>query len=188
MKKILIFASGSGTNAEKIYEYFLTDSQVKIAKIYCNNSKAGVIQRANRLGIELRLFNREEYKNLSLLEEIKNEKPDLIVLAGFLWLIPAEMVQAFPKKIINLHPALLPKYGGKGMYGHFVHEAVIENKEKESGITIHYVNEKYDEGAIIKQASYPISEQDCVESISQKGQKLEHQWFPLVVDQILRSQ
>lgn len=185
MKKIVVFASGSGSNAEKIAEYFAGKNQVVIAKIFCNNSAAGVIQRAERLGIPLRLFSREEYKSEVILNELKELNPDLIVLAGFLWLIPAKFVENFPNKIINIHPALLPNYGGKGMYGHFVHEAVIKNKEEKSGITIHFVDEHYDEGAIIHQASYSIEASDTPDSIALKGQKLEHEWFPRVVEELL---
>lgn len=185
MKKIVVFASGSGSNAEKIAEYFAGKNQVEIVKIFCNNSAAGVIQRAERLGIPLRLFSREEYKSEVILDELKELNPDLIVLAGFLWLIPAKFVENFPNKIINIHPALLPNYGGKGMYGHFVHEAVIKNKEQKSGITIHFVDEHYDEGAIIHQSSYSIEASDTPETIALKGQKLEHEWFPRVVEELL---
>ncbi len=188
MKNILIFASGSGSNAEKIIQYFKNlenfNSNFNI-KIYSNNPNAGVIKRAENLNIPIQIFTKEEYRSPEFLNNIIEFNPNLIVLAGFLWLIPESFVKAFPNKIINLHPALLPNYGGKGMYGHFVHEAVIKNKEKESGITIHFVNENYDEGNIIHQAKYAISETDTPESIALKGQKLEHEWFPKIVDKLL---
>lgn len=187
MKKIIIFASGSGSNAEKIADYFREKNSVQITRIYCNNPNAGVIGRADRLGIPCRLFNREEYKSGQILSEMLADQPDLVVLAGFLWLIPASFVQAFPQKIINLHPALLPKFGGKGMYGHFVHEAVVANKEKESGITIHFVNEHYDEGNVIFQSSFEVLPNDTPEDVAKKGQVLEHRDFPVVIEQLLFS-
>ena len=185
MKKIIIFASGSGSNAEKIAAYFADKKWLSITRIYCNNPNAGVIERANRLGISCRVFNREEYKSGQILSEMQADQPDLVVLAGFLWLIPAAFVEAFPQKIINLHPALLPKFGGKGMYGHFVHEAVVAQKESESGITIHFVNEHYDEGNIIFQASFEVLPSDSPEDVAKKGQVLEHQYFPKVIEDLL---
>jgi len=184
LKKIVIFASGSGSNAEKIAEYF-KDKSLQIVRIYCNNPEAGVIERAKRLGIPCRVFNREEYKSGLILDELKADAPDLIVLAGFLWLIPTSFVQAFPNKMINLHPALLPKFGGKGMYGHHVHDAVVAQKEKESGITIHFVNEHYDEGNIIFQGFYPVLATDTAEDVAAKGQVLEHKHFPEVIEKLL---
>lgn len=185
LKKIIIFASGSGSNAEKIDSYFRDKKWLSIVKIYCNNPQAGVIERANRLGIPCRVFNREEYKSGQILAEMQADQPDLVVLAGFLWLIPASFVKAFPQKMINLHPALLPKFGGKGMYGHFVHEAVVAQKERESGITIHYVNEHYDEGNIIFQASFEVLPTDTPEDVAKKGQVLEHEYFPKVIEDLL---
>ncbi len=185
MKKIIIFASGSGSNAEKIYDYFKDKNSLVISRIYCNNPDAGVISRAERLGIPCRVFNREEYKSGKILQEMINDQPDLVVLAGFLWLIPASFVEAFPNQIINLHPALLPKFGGKGMYGHFVHEAVVAQKEKHSGITIHYVNEQYDKGNIIFQNSFEVLPTDSPEEVAKKGQVLEHRDFPKVIEQLL---
>ncbi|RXK50908.1 phosphoribosylglycinamide formyltransferase [Aquirufa rosea] len=187
MKNIVIFASGSGSNAEKIVQHFQDTNLAKVVHIYCNNSEAGVIQRAERLQIPCRVFTREEYKNGTILDEIKALNTDLIVLAGFLWLIPGSFVQAFPQRIINLHPALLPKFGGKGMYGHFVHEAVKEAREKESGITIHYVNEHYDEGNIIYQSSFKIDPDDSPEDIARKGQILEHRDFPVVIEKLIKK-
>lgn len=184
LKKIVIFASGSGSNAEKIAEYF-KDKCLLIERIYCNNPQAGVIARAERLGIPCRVFNREEYKSGQILHELQADSPDLIVLAGFLWLIPASFVKVFPNKMINLHPALLPKFGGKGMYGHHVHDAVVAQKEKESGITIHFVNEHYDEGNIIFQGSYPVLPSDTADDVASKGQVLEHKHFPEVIEKLL---
>jgi len=184
LKNIIIFASGSGSNAEKIANYFENKSVV-ITRIYCNNPDAGVIERAKRLQIPCRIFNREEYKSGVVLQEMLADQPDLVVLAGFLWLIPKSFVEAFPQQIINLHPALLPKFGGKGMYGHFVHEAVVANKEKESGITIHYVNEHYDEGNIIFQSSFEVLPYDTPEDVAKKGQVLEHRDFPKVIESLL---
>ncbi len=187
MKKIIIFASGSGSNAEKIADYFKDKQTVKISRIYCNNPEAGVIARADRLQIPCRVFTREEYKSGQILQEMLADAPDLVVLAGFLWLIPKSFVEAFPNKMINLHPALLPKFGGKGMYGHFVHEAVVAQHEKESGITIHYVNEHYDEGNIIFQSSFDVLPSDTPEDVAKKGQVLEHRDFPKVVEKVLFS-
>ena len=185
MKNIVIFASGSGSNAEKIVEHFKQSDQVKITHIFCNNPEAGVIERAARLQIPCSVFSREEYKNGTLLRKIQSLQTDWIVLAGFLWLVPSEYVQAFPQRIINLHPALLPKFGGKGMYGHFVHEAVVSAGEKESGITIHFVNEHYDEGAIIFQSSFPVLPSDTPEDVAKKGQVLEHRDFPKVIESLV---
>lgn len=185
LKKIIIFASGSGSNAEKIYDYFKDKNFLQISRIYCNNPDAGVISRAERLQIPCRVFSREEYKSGQILQEMLADAPDLVVLAGFLWLIPATFVHSFPNQIINLHPALLPKFGGKGMYGHFVHEAVVANHEKESGITIHFVNEHYDEGYIIFQSSFEVLPSDSPEDVAKKGQVLEHRDFPQVIEKLL---
>ncbi len=186
-KRLAIFASGSGSNAEKIAEYFANRSDIEISLILSNNPQAGVIARARRLGIPVVLFDRKTfYESNRIVEILQNQRIDLVVLAGFMMLIPETMVQAFPNQIINIHPALLPKYGGKGMYGHFVHEAVVAAKESESGITIHYVNERYDEGAIIFQASCPVVSTDTPEDVAKKVQALEHKHYPEVVEQLLR--
>lgn len=188
MKNLAVFASGSGSNAERLVEYFKDSDLAQVKLILCNNPSAGVIQRAERLNIPLVLFNRSEFKSDKIVDLLKENEIDWVVLAGFLWLIPSNLVAAFPNKIINIHPALLPKFGGKGMYGHFVHEAVVENKETESGITIHYVNEHYDEGAIIFQASYPVTSTDTPEDVAKKGQELEHKHFPEVVEKLLKEE
>lgn len=185
-KRIAIFASGSGSNAEKIAEHFASDSQVEISLILTNNPQAGVIARARRLHIPVVVFDRITfYESARIVELLQGQAIDLVVLAGFMMLIPESMVQAFPNKIVNIHPALLPKYGGKGMYGHFVHEAVVAAQETESGITIHYVNERYDEGAIIFQASCPVVSTDTPEDVAKKVQVLEHKYFPEVVEKLL---
>jgi len=186
LKNIAIFASGSGSNAERIYDYFQGDSEVNISMILCNNPEAGVIARAERLNIPLVMFDRAALKSGEVVRILEENDTDWVILAGFLWLIPKNMVEAFPNKIVNIHPALLPKFGGKGMYGHFVHEAVVANKETESGITIHFVNEHYDEGNIIFQASYPVLPTDSPEDVAKKGQVLEHEHFPKVIEELIK--
>ncbi|MBB6001525.1 phosphoribosylglycinamide formyltransferase [Arcicella rosea] len=186
-KNIAIFASGSGSNAERIVEYFSASKEINVKLFLCNNPEAGVIQRAERLNIPLVMFNRQQFKSGEVVDILKENQIDWVILAGFLWLVPKNVVEAFPNKIINIHPALLPKFGGKGMYGHFVHEAVVENKETESGITIHLVNEHYDEGAIIFQASYPVLPTDTPEDVAKKGQVLEHKHFPEVIEKAILS-
>lgn len=184
MKRIVIFASGSGSNAENIYHYF-DNNKVKISGFLTNNKKAKVLERADRLQIESAVFNRvdflsEDFLNYPLLKEV-----DLIVLAGFLWKLPEYLITAYPNKIINIHPALLPKYGGKGMYGMNVHNAVVENQETETGITIHYVNENYDEGAIIFQATTPVLKTDSSEDVVAKIHELEFEHFPKIIEKVL---
>ncbi|MCU0338875.1 MAG: phosphoribosylglycinamide formyltransferase [Spirosomaceae bacterium] len=186
MKRIAIFASGSGSNAEKIAQYFAQHPSVEVSLILSNNPQAGVIARARKLNIPVVLFDKKTFtETQKIVELLQNQRIDLVVLAGFMMLIPEPMVQAFPQKMVNIHPALLPKFGGKGMYGHFVHEAVVAAQESESGITIHYVNEHYDEGAIIFQASCSVSSTDTSESVAAKVQVLEHQHYPAVIEQLL---
>ena len=188
MKCIALFASGSGSNAEKIADYFADNSEVTVSLILSNNPKAGVIDRARRLHIPVLLFDRTTFYTTSQITQLLlNQHIDLIVLAGFMWLMPADLVRAFPNKIINIHPALLPKFGGKGMYGHFVHEAVAAAGETESGITIHYVNEHYDEGQIIFQASCPVAPSDTPDDIARSVQALEHLHYPRVVAEVLTT-
>lgn len=185
-KRIAIFASGSGSNAENIHQYFATNNEVEVVAILTNNSNAKVIERANRLNIDSKVFDRTSFYNTSeIVDYLKAKQIDLVVLAGFLWMIPENLIKAFPNKIINIHPALLPKYGGKGMYGDNVHKAVIENKEAESGITIHFVNEKYDEGKIIFQAKCTILPTDNYEDLANKIHALEYEHFPKVIEQVL---
>lgn len=187
MRKIIIFASGSGSNAERIATYFKENDEVEVSLILSNNPKAGVLERAKRLQIPSIVFDRQAfYHSEVVLDIVKSQKPDLIILAGFLWKFPENIIEKFPNKIVNIHPSLLPKYGGKGMYGSFVHQAVIENKETESGITIHYVNENYDEGAIIFQAKTTISENDSADSLAEKIHQLEYKHFPEVIASLLK--
>jgi len=187
-KKIVIFASGSGTNAENIIKHFQKTKNIKVETVLSNRRSAGVLKRAHDLGVKSLLFDKEAlYHTNDVLNILKDMNPDLIVLAGFLWLFPSNVIREFPDKIINIHPALLPKYGGKGMYGAKVHESIIANKEKESGISIHYVNEKYDEGNIIFQATTNIDNDDTAESLAEKIHQLEYQHFPKVIQQLLEK-
>ena len=186
LKRIALFASGSGSNAEKIARYLADNASVEVSLILSNNPKAGVIERARKLHIPVLLFDRTTfYDSNQITQFLINQKIDLLVLAGFMWLIPAGLVRAFPQKMVNIHPALLPKFGGKGMYGHFVHEAVVAAHETESGITIHYVNEHYDEGQVIFQARCPVSPTDTPNDVALKVQALEHTHYPRVVAEIL---
>lgn len=179
---LVVFASGSGSNAVKIIEHFENHDSIKVTNIFCNKENAGIIDKAKHLGVDVTLFNREEFKSGIVLEKLRKLNTDFIALAGFLWLIPSEIVNEYPDKILNIHPALLPKYGGKGMHGMNVHTAVFENGEKESGITIHLVNEKYDEGNIVFQEVVSLSSDDTPESIAAKVLKVEHKNFPKVIE------
>lgn len=187
MKKIIVFASGSGSNAERIISYCQEKKTSEVVRVYTNNPSAKVIERANRLLVPVEIFNREELNDGTIAAKIAQDNPDLIVLAGFLWKFPESIVKSFPSKIINIHPALLPKYGGKGMYGSNVHQAVLDAKEKETGITIHYVNEHYDEGGIIFQKSVTIEECTTAEEIAEKVHVLEHQYFSETIEKILNN-
>jgi phosphoribosylglycinamide formyltransferase-1 len=187
-KRIAIFASGSGSNAQKIMEHFKRSSEAEVVLILTNNPQAYVLQRADNFEVPSHIFTRDEfYKSDDVIKLLKNLQVDLIVLAGFLWLVPLSLLKAFPNKIINLHPALLPKYGGAGMYGDHVHKAVLANNEEESGITIHFVDENFDEGEIIHQSRFKIEPGDNLEMIKFKGQQLEHQHFPKVVENLLKK-
>jgi phosphoribosylglycinamide formyltransferase-1 len=186
MKNIAIFASGSGSNAENIVQYFKDRENLNIECIYSNKADAYVLQRAIKYQIYSRLFTREEfYSSNIIVNELSSRGVELIVLAGFLWLVPQNLIDNFT--IINIHPALLPKYGGKGMYGDKVHEAVVANGEKESGITIHYVNDKYDDGQIIFQAKCDVLPGDTPEDVARKVHQLEYQYFPQVIEKVLLS-
>jgi phosphoribosylglycinamide formyltransferase-1 len=188
MKRLAIFASGSGTNMQRIAEYFSGNPLVEIFLVVCNKPGAGVIQRAEKLHIPVMLIDRDEfYQSGSLSEKLLENKVDLIVLAGFLWLIPDHLLQSFPNRIINIHPALLPKFGGKGMFGEKVHQAVIMAGEKKSGITIHHVNEKYDDGAIIFQQEFLLAPDETPESLAARIHHLEYRYFPEVIEKILFS-
>lgn len=182
--RIAIFASGSGTNAEEIMAYFQYHPSIEVRVLLSNNPQAQALQRAERLKVKALTFNKAQFRDTyEVLNWLKEEKVTHIVLAGFMWLVPDYLIHAYPGKIINIHPALLPKFGGKGMYGKFVHEAVKAAGEVETGITIHEVNEHYDEGNIVFQATCGIEAVDSVETIAQKVQKLEHIHYPKVIEQ-----
>jgi phosphoribosylglycinamide formyltransferase-1 len=184
MKNIAIFASGSGTNAEAIANHLANHDSLNVCLIAANKSDAYVLTRAKNLGITSTVFNRKDLENGSLIEELKFHKIDYVVLAGFLLKIPPVLIAAFPNRIINIHPALLPKYGGKGMYGERVHQAVIENKESVSGITIHYVNEHFDKGEIIHKRECKVSEFDTATTLAAKIHELEHKYFPQQIEKL----
>lgn len=188
MKNIAIFASGTGSNAQKIMEYFEQSSLARVVMILSNKPKAAVLDKARNFGVATQVIEREAfYQSGKVVELLQQNRVDLIVLAGFLWLIPENLIRSFPERVINIHPALLPKYGGKGMYGMRVHKAVVTNRETESGITIHYVNEQYDEGKVIFQKSCLITPEDTPESVAKKVQLLEHECFPQVVEDLLKK-
>lgn len=188
MNKLAIFASGSGTNAENLIKTFKENKKIEISTIFSNNKNAYVIQRAINHNIKYHIFSRPDfYQSEKILETLKHEGITFIVLAGFLWLIPEYLIDAFPNRIINIHPALLPKYGGKGMYGMKVHEAVVSNKEKETGISIHYVNKDYDKGSIIFQAKCDVSPSDTPEDVAKKVHELEYLHFPRIVEQVFST-
>jgi len=186
-KRIILFASGNGSNAVNICQYFEHFQNIDVTEVYTNNSKARVINKLTFFGIKTNVFNKVAFTDGELLSEIKSKKPNLIVLAGFLWKIGSDWVKEFSNKIINIHPALLPKYGGKGMYGTHVHQAVKENHETETGITIHYVNEAYDEGEVIFQAKVTIENEDSIEIIASKVHELEQANFPKVIQNLLNK-
>ena len=185
IKKIIVFASGSGSNAEQIVTYFNKKGGAKVVAIFSNNPNAKVLDRAKRWNVTTEVFDRQELNEGKVLEKIQELEPDLIVLAGFLWKFPEHIIQEYSKKIINIHPALLPRYGGKGMYGSNVHRTVLENNEKETGITIHYVNENYDEGEFIFQIAVNIEDCSTAEEIADKIHVLEHKYFPEVIEKLL---
>lgn len=205
MKKLAIFVSGGGTNLQQIAEYFAPNPEVKIVCVVSNNKDAFANVRAKNLGIPLVMLNSKakvhdnqlqsqyevaktfDFQDKEFSDYLKSLDVDLIVLAGFLWLIPQHLLEAFPKRIINIHPALLPKYGGKGFYGHHVHEAVVAHHEKESGITIHYVNEHYDSGDIIFQKTVALTDSDTADDVAAKIHILERDNFPVVIDKLLKS-
>lgn len=188
MKKIAIFASGSGSNAENIIQYFISKPEISVDSVFCNVPDAYVLKRAEKYKIPTFLFNREDLKNQEkVLQILQQRQIDFIVLAGFLWLMPSFIVSAFPGRIINIHPALLPRHGGKGMYGMKVHEAVITAGEKESGITIHYINNRYDEGNPIFQARCQVDTGETPESLAQKVHALEYEHFPRVIEETIQN-
>ena len=183
---IAVFASGAGSNAEQIIQYFKDSPKAKVALVVCNKPGAGVLEIARRAGIPTLLIEKERFfRGDGYLPELKAAGIGFIVLAGFLWKIPQSLINAYPRRIINIHPALLPKYGGKGMYGHFVHQSVINNREVESGITIHYVDEHYDNGDIIFQTALPILEGDTPEALASRIHQLEHLHYPRVIEDVI---
>jgi phosphoribosylglycinamide formyltransferase-1 len=188
MKNIAIFASGSGTNAENIINYFSTKNSAKVVIVLSNKRDALVLSRARKLNVPSVFFDRHDfYESGNVLEYLRKSEIDFIVLAGFLWLVPDNILKSYNNRIVNIHPALLPSYGGKGMYGSKVHRAVIENREKESGITIHYVNGKYDEGDIIFQAKCPVLPSDTPESLATRIHELEYRYFPETVEKLINE-
>jgi phosphoribosylglycinamide formyltransferase-1 len=188
MKSLVIFASGNGTNMQRLAEYFAGHPGILIKRVYCNNPQAYVLTRAGMLNIPILVFDRTAfYHTGTVLDQLRADDPSLIILAGFLWLIPPDILQAFPRRIINIHPALLPKYGGRGMYGMKVHEAVLAAGDPESGISIHYVNDRYDEGQVIFQAKCRIEKNDTPDSLAARIHKLEYAHYPVVIDDLLNK-
>tara|TARA_B100000886_G_scaffold130851_1_gene88209 strand:- start:623 stop:1201 length:579 start_codon:yes stop_codon:yes gene_type:complete len=185
VKRIVLIASGSGSNVENIINYYNFNPEVKVVMVFTNNSKAGVIDRVSLTKISLKIFDKAQLNNGTLKNQIELLDPNLIVLAGFLLKLPLDFTRTFNGKIINIHPALLPKHGGKGMYGNRVHQSVKDAGDPQTGITIHYVNKHYDQGSIIFQAKVEISLQDSIQQIANKVQKLEHEHYPQVIDKIL---
>jgi phosphoribosylglycinamide formyltransferase 1 len=187
IKHIVVFASGSGSNALNLIQYFNSGDKAKVVAVFSNKKDAGVVQKAIDKQVDVCCFDRSEFYNSTrVIDWVGTYRPDIIVLAGFLWLVPIEFIRAFEGKIINLHPSLLPKFGGKGMYGHHVHNAVLEAGEKETGITIHKVDEEYDKGDIICQKKFEIFPEDNLNSIETKIHMLEHEFLPLTVQQFLK--
>ena len=185
VKRIILFASGSGTNVENIIRFFKQNSQVEVVNVFTNNPNAGVIDRIRYTKIPTIVFDKEQLNSGALSKQLELLNPDLIVLAGFLLKIPFDFITAFREKIINIHPSLLPKYGGKGMYGDRVHQSVKDAGDKATGISIHYVNENYDEGSIIFQAKVEVAEEDSISQIAYKVHQLEYKYFPEVIQKIL---
>ncbi len=185
VKNIAIFASGSGTNAENIIRYFQGSPTARVVLLLSNNPEAGALDRARNLGVDTCVFTREEMLSSAVIEEqLGAHEVDIIILAGFLWLLPARIAEAYPGRVLNIHPALLPAYGGKGMYGMRVHSAVIAAGEKMSGITIHKVDECYDRGDIIAQFTVEIADDDTPESLAEKIHRLEYRHFPAVIERL----
>jgi phosphoribosylglycinamide formyltransferase-1 len=187
MKKLVLFASGSGSNAENIISHFNKGSFAQVVAVFSNKADSGVLEKAKKHNVPVVVFSKEELYDGSVLKKLGRFSPDLIVLAGFLLKFPTDIITDYSHRIINIHPALLPKYGGKGMYGLNVHKAILQNKETETGISIHYVNEQYDEGNIIFQESVAVSDCISAEEIATKVHALEHEHFPLVIEKLLRS-
>lgn len=187
MKRIAVLASGSGTNAQRLIEHFAQHPHAQVVLVGCDQPRAGVLQRAWDLHVPICLFNGGQLRDGTVLRELQGQGISLVVLAGFMRLIPAEMVRAFPDRIVNIHPSLLPKFGGKGMYGEHVHRAVIAAKETETGITIHLVNERYDEGRVLFQAKCPVKKDDTPDSLAERVHALEHAHYPEAVESLLST-
>ncbi len=188
MKNIAIFASGSGSNAENIANYFSGSDYAQISLIVANNPNAYVLERAKKLNIESIVVNKAQFMDADeLITELQKRNIDFIVLAGFLLLVPQKLIEAYPGKIVNIHPALLPKYGGKGMYGDRVHQAVVAAGEKESGITIHLIDSDYDKGITFFQATCPVLPEDTPHDVATKVHALEYEHFPHVIEEILHT-
>ncbi|OFY58914.1 MAG: phosphoribosylglycinamide formyltransferase [Bacteroidetes bacterium RBG_13_46_8] len=186
MISLALFASGSGTNVENIVRHFDKNPDIKIVGVFSNNPRAYVLERAKKLGIPAFVFNRHEfYEPGKVIQLLHACETDWIILAGFLWLIPEDLIAGFPGRIVNIHPALLPKYGGKGMYGERVHQAVIDNGDKESGITIHHVNSEYDRGDIIFQVRCPVLPDDTAETLAHRVHGLEYAYYPKILEKII---
>lgn len=186
MRNIAIFASGQGTNAQRIIEYFSDKGNVKVKLLLSNKKEAMALNKAVELGVDTVVCDRNDfYHSNGILEILTKYNIDYVVLAGFLWLVPENLIEAFPNRILNIHPALLPKYGGKGMYGANVHKAVVANKEKESGITIHYVNKEYDKGDVIFQAKCEVEVDDTPETLAKKIHQLEYRYFPEIIESVI---
>jgi len=186
MITLALFASGSGTNAENIIRYFSKNPDIKIAGVFSNNPRAYALERARNLDVQTFVFSRHEfYEMAKVIELLHTCEADWIILAGFLWLLPENLIAGFPGRIVNIHPALLPKYGGKGMYGMRVHQSVIENGDKESGITIHHVNSEYDRGDIIFQSRCPVLPSDTAETLAHRVHALEYEFFPAIIEKLI---
>ncbi len=187
MKRIAILGSGNGTNAQRIIEYFAESKEIEVACVIYNRKEAYIAQRATNLGIESRYFGKKAFtESNEVLEYLREKKADYVILAGFLLLIPENILKAYPQKVINIHPALLPKYGGKGMYGEHVHEAVVANHEKETGITVHVVDQDYDKGTTLLQARVQLTEDDTAESVADKIHWLEQAYFAVAIEEYIR--
>lgn len=188
IKNIVVFASGSGSNAIKIYEYFQKNQSVNIEALYCNKKSAPVIQKFQNIGIRTIVFEKDKLQDGGVLKTLLNLNPRLIILAGFLLKMPEEIISNFENRIINIHPALLPSYGGKGMYGINIHRSVVQNSELFSGLTIHYVNKDYDKGAIIFQEKVELSKNETAETLSKKILKLEYLHYPQIIEKLLKDE
>jgi phosphoribosylglycinamide formyltransferase-1 len=187
MKKIVIFASGSGTNAENIIKYFAETKIGTVVAVFTNRQDAKVIERAKNYQVPVVVFSKDDLIESKILQKLNTFRPDLIVLAGFLLKFPQNIIESYPDRIINIHPALLPKYGGKGMYGMNIHRTIVENKEKETGITIHFVNENYDEGNVIFQKDIVLSGNETPDEVAHKIHELEQEYFPQVIERLLEN-